>query len=123
MLEKFTTISKNLDLILNNQKACYNKTGLGYKSNSNKTFKSLITQYKSTNQVWVPKACLTTQVGINQYYIPKEKVYYINSIKPNKKPKYKPKSKNSKFKTQQNLNYHQVNYNYKRNRHKPKMKI
>ena len=65
-------------MILGSQRAVYNKSGLGYKSSStNKSFISIVTQKKKTTKAWVKKAYLINQVGQNQFYIPKNEIFYL----------------------------------------------
>ncbi|MCQ7222074.1 hypothetical protein NP006_23520, partial [Salmonella enterica] len=84
LLERFTLGSKNLNLMLGSQRAVYNKSGLGYQTETtNKSFISIVNQHKKQLKAWVPKAYLTKQVGPNQYYVPKDKINYLTTnLKP-----------------------------------------
>ena len=89
MLEKFSTSSKTLDMILNAQRAVYNKAGLGYQPKES-SFISLVsrTQFhrthvsrvhetrKKVTKTWVPKSLIVDALG-PRIWVPKTSVFRV----------------------------------------------
>ena len=89
MLEKFSTSSKTLDMILNAQRAVYNKAGIGYQPKES-SFISLVsrTQYHRSNdsrvhgtrkgmtKAWVPRSLLVDALG-PKIWVPKTSIFRI----------------------------------------------
>ncbi|XP_074557881.1 uncharacterized protein LOC141813795 [Curcuma longa] len=80
-LEKFTSSSKYLDMILGAQRAVYNKAGLGYKPKQKEVnFMSLTSRHNiskvKTVQAWVPKQYVIDATG-PKIWVPKHLVHRV----------------------------------------------
>ena len=89
MLEKFSTSSKTLDMILNAQRAVYNKAGLGYQPKES-SFISLVsrTQFhrshasrvhetrKGVTKAWVPRSFIVDALG-PKIWVPKTSIFRV----------------------------------------------
>ena len=89
MLEKFSTSSKTLDMILNAQRAVYNKAGLGYQPKES-SFISLVsrTQFhrshasrvhetrKGVIKAWVPRSYIVDALG-PKIWVPKTSIFRV----------------------------------------------
>ncbi|WP_211205653.1 hypothetical protein, partial [Bifidobacterium breve] len=79
-LEKFTSGSQKLDLILNSQRTVYNKAGLGYRPKEI-SYISLVGRQSNKSctkgkLAWVPKKYLS-DISESSFWIPKKDIFRI----------------------------------------------